>query len=125
MGKFIKKKDIWSLSLCTLAILGSSQVLADTLVPVTEKNYEFAESDLAFKNITKLVGSNQWFHFSGLTPLDNQTVVRMNRDTIYSGYVADLSQGGSITIPDVGKRYISIMVVQNDHYIDQVFSKPG
>lgn len=49
----------------------------------------------------------------------------MNRDTIYSGYVADLSQGGSITIPDVGKRYISIMVVQNDHYIDQVFSKPG
>ncbi|HBC3423973.1 DUF1254 domain-containing protein [Vibrio parahaemolyticus] len=125
MGKFIKKKDIWSLSLCTLAILGSSQVLADTLVPVTEKNYEFAESDLAFKNITKLVGSNQWFHFPGLTPLDNQTVVRMNRDTIYSGYVADLSQGGSITIPDVGKRYISIMVVQNDHYIDQVFSKPG
>ncbi|MDF5351451.1 lytic murein transglycosylase, partial [Vibrio parahaemolyticus] len=67
MGKFIKKKDIWSLSLCTLAILGSSQVLADTLVPVTEKNYEFAESDLAFKNITKLVGSNQWFHFPGLT----------------------------------------------------------
>ncbi|EMI4517269.1 lytic murein transglycosylase, partial [Vibrio parahaemolyticus] len=44
MGKFIKKKDIWSLSLCTLTILGSSQVLADTLVPVTEKNYEFAES---------------------------------------------------------------------------------
>lgn len=39
MGKFIKKKDIWSLSLCTLAILGTSQVLADTLVPVTEKNY--------------------------------------------------------------------------------------
>ncbi len=98
---------------------------ADGLVPVTEKNYEFAESDLAFHNITKLVGSNHWYHFPGLTPLDNQTVVRMNRDTIYSSYIADLSEGGTITIPDIGDRYISVMVVQNDHYIDQVFSKPG
>ncbi|AYO22838.1 DUF1254 domain-containing protein [Vibrio owensii] len=119
------KKKLLTLSLSTLALTGASHVLAETLVPVTEKNYEFAESDLAFKNITKLVGSNKWFHFPGLTPLDNQTVVRMNRDTIYSGYVADLSKGGSITIPDIGERYISVMVVQNDHYIDQVFSTPG
>ncbi|HGF3715479.1 DUF1254 domain-containing protein [Vibrio parahaemolyticus] len=117
------KKNILSLSLASLAF--ANHVFAGTFVPVTEKNYEFAESDLAFKNITKLVGSNKWFHFPGLTPLDNQTVVRMNRDTIYSGYVADLSKGGSITIPDTGDRYISVMVVQNDHYIDQVFSMPG
>ncbi|MFV0447449.1 MAG: DUF1254 domain-containing protein [Vibrio sp.] len=118
-------KNILSLSLAALALAGTTQVFAEALVPVTEKNYEFAESDLAFKNITKLVGSNKWFHFPGLTPLDNQTVVRMNRDTIYSGYVADVSKGGTITLPDTGDRYISVMVVQNDHYIDQVFSTPG
>ncbi|KZZ44342.1 lytic murein transglycosylase [Oleiphilus sp. HI0118] len=96
------------------------------VLPVTLDNYEWAESDLAFQNITKLVGSNQWFHFPGLTPLDNQTVVRMNRDTIYSGYVADLSNGGTVTIPETDDgRYLSVMIVQNDHYIDQVFTKPG
>ena len=36
------------------------------LIPVTLENYEVAESDLAFYNITKLVGTNQFFHF----PLD-------------------------------------------------------
>jgi len=123
MLKITKQK---SLSLVTLAILGSLNVVyASDLVPVTEDNYEVAESDLAFNNITKLVGSNEWYHFPGLTPLDNQTVVRMNRDTIYSAYIADLSKGGTITIPDTGERYISVMVVQNDHYIDQVFSTPG
>ncbi|MGR5096667.1 DUF1254 domain-containing protein [Vibrio maritimus] len=116
---------ILGFSVSVLSLIFTGSVSAEMLVPVTEKNYEFAESDLAFFNITKLVGSNKWYHFPGLTPLDNQTVVRMNRDTIYSGYVADLSEGGSITIPDTGGRYISVMVVQNDHYIDQVFSEPG
>ncbi len=113
------------LSLLLLASTISSSLFASTLVPVTESNYEKAESDLSFSNITKLVGSNAWFHFPALTPLDNQTVVRMNRDTIYSGYVADVSKGGTITIPDTDGRYLSVMVVQNDHYIDQVFTKPG
>ena len=54
-------------------------------IPVTMDNYEEAESDLAFYNITKLVGMNTFFHFpTGAFDLDNQTVVRMNRDTYYS-----------------------------------------
>ncbi|MCE7578468.1 DUF1214 domain-containing protein [Aliivibrio fischeri] len=113
------------LSLLLLASTVSSSLFASTLLPVTESNYEKAESDLSFSNITKLVGSNAWFHFPKLTPLDNQTVVRMNRDTIYSGYVADVSKGGTVTILDTNGRYLSVMIVQNDHYIDQVFTKPG
>ena len=51
-------------------------------IPVTLENYEVAESDLAFYNVTKLVGMNTFFHFpTGAFDLDNQTVVRMNRDT--------------------------------------------
>ncbi len=111
--------------LVVMSLSAASSGYANSLVPVSEDNYEIAESDLAFKNITKLVGSNKWYHFPGLTPLDNQTVVRMNRDTIYSAYIADLSKGGTIEIPEVGDRYISVMIVQNDHYIDQVFSTPG
>ena len=95
-------------------------------IAVTLENYEVAESDLAFYNITKLVGMNNFFHFpTGTFDLDNQTVVRMNRDTYYSGAIIDTTQGATITIPETNGRYLSVMVVQNDHYIDQVFLEPG
>ena len=64
-------------------------------IPVTLDNYEVAESDLAFYNITKLVGMNTFFHFpTGAFDLDNQTVVRMNRDTYYSGAIIHLIYSG-------------------------------
>ena len=95
-------------------------------IPVTMDNYEEAESDLAFYNVTKLVGMNTFFHFpTGAFDLDNQTVVRMNRDTYYSAAVIDTTQGATVTIPETNGRYLSVMVVQNDHYIDQVFLEPG
>ena len=95
-------------------------------IPVTLENYEVAESDLAFYNVTKLVGMNTLFHFpTGTFDLDNQTVVRMNRDTYYSAAVIDTTQGATLTIPETNGRYLSVMVVQNDHYIDQVFLEPG
>jgi hypothetical protein len=95
-------------------------------IPVTLENYEVAESDLAFYNITKLVGMNTFFHFpTGAFDLNNQTVVRMNRDTYYSGAIIDTTQGATVTIPETNGRYLSVMVVQNDHYIDQVFLEPG
>ena len=95
-------------------------------IAVTMDNYEVAESDLAFYNVTKLVGMNTFFHFpTGAFDLDNQTVVRMNRDTYYSAAVIDTTQGATVTIPETNGRYLSVMVVQNDHYIDQVFLEPG
>ena len=95
-------------------------------IAVTMDNYEEAESDLAFYNVTKLVGMNTFFHFpTGAFDLNNQTVVRMNRDTYYSAAVIDTTQGATLTIPETNGRYLSVMVVQNDHYIDQVFLEPG
>jgi hypothetical protein len=95
-------------------------------IPVTLENYRFAESDLAFYNITKLVGTNKFFHFPVEEfDLENQTVVRMNQDTVYSGAIVNVSEGASITLPETDGRYMSAMVVQNDHYIDQVFKTPG
>lgn len=95
-------------------------------VPVTLENYETAESDLAFNNISKFVGTNEFLHFPvEAFDLDNQTVVRMNRDTIYSGAIVNTSEGATLTLPETDGRYISAMVVQNDHYIDQVFKTPG
>ena len=98
---------------------------ATDTVEVTEETYEVVENYQALKNIHRLVGENKFFHFRNPTPLDNQTVVRMNQDTLYSAYVTDMSKGGEITIPDVGDRYISVMVVLKDHYINQFFVGAG
>jgi len=108
------------------AATDSDLALAPDLVPVTLDNYKTAESDLAFDNITKFVGTNEFFHFPVASfDLENQTVVRMNRDTIYSGAIVNVSEGATITLPESDGRYMSAMIVQNDHYIDQVFKTPG
>ena len=59
------------------------------------------------------------------TPVEHQPVIRMNRDTLYSVAVADISEGATVTIPDGGDRYVSVMVVNQDHYINRTFHRPG
>ena len=76
-------------------------VSAPDFIPVTLDNYKTAESDLAFNNVTKFVGTNKFLHFPvEAFDLDNQTVVRMNRDTIYSGAIVNVSKGATVTLPE-------------------------
>ena len=58
-------------------------------------------------------------------PVDNQPVIRMNRDTLYSFAVVDLSAGARLTVPDGGDRYVSVMVVNRDHYINRILHDAG
>jgi len=56
-------------------------------------------------------------HRRELFSVDNQTVVRGNRDTLYSSGVFDLDAGPvNITLPDAGKRFMSLMVLNEDQY---------
>ena len=59
------------------------------------------------------------------TPLDQQTVIRMNRDTLYSFAIVDISAGATLTVPESGDRYVSVMVVNQDHYINRIFHDAG
>nr|WP_202798358.1 DUF1214 domain-containing protein [Microbulbifer agarilyticus] len=69
---------------------------------------------------------NTFFYITEPTPLDNQTVVRMNRDTLYAGAVVDTEGGATITIPEFpDDRYFSVYVVDNDHYAAAVYYTPG
>ena len=95
-------------------------------VLVNADNFARAESDKMFAAIQAQAGGvNQWYHYRAPTPVDKQTVIRMNRDTLYSGAIVDISAGAAITIPDPGRRYLSVMVVNQDHYINKVFHEPG
>ena len=51
-----------------------------------------------------------------ITP-GNQSVIRMNQDTLYSATLLDLSEPVEITLPEVGGRYQSMHVISQDHYL--------
>jgi hypothetical protein len=64
-------------------------------------NFARAESDLYFSNLVKKNGGlNVLNHDRAPTPIDEQVIVRMNRDTLYSSSVHDLAAGPvKVTMP--------------------------
>ncbi|MCV7298936.1 DUF1254 domain-containing protein [Mycobacterium barrassiae] len=95
-------------------------------VRVTPDNFARAESDLYFGNIVKDGGFGRFFHIRELTPIDHQLVIRANRDTLYSAAVFDLDAGAvTITLPDAGGRFLSMQVIDEDHYTPEVLYDAG
>jgi len=84
-------------------------------VPVTPENFPRAESDLNFASVVKEAGLGKFVHRRDPVALDHQGLVRMNRDTLYSAAVFDLDAGPvAITLPDAGKRFVSMQIVDED-----------
>ena len=95
-------------------------------VPVGVDNFIRAETDFYFGNMMKGVGVGKFSHRREPASIDHQDVIRMNRDTLYSSAVFDLEAGPvTITLPDAGKRFMSTMIVNQDHYVPMVIYKPG
>ena len=91
--------------------------------PVTVDNFVRAESDLYFGNFAKEGGGlAKLVHRREPASIDNQTVIRLNRDTLYSSAVFDLDAGPvTVTLPDAGSRFMSLMAVSQDHYTTTVY----
>lgn len=70
-------------------------------------------------------GVNRWHHVRVPTPLDAQNVIRMNRDTLYSISIVDLAAGATVSVPDAGDRYLSVMVVNDTHHVMEVLHGAG
>ncbi len=95
-------------------------------VRVTVDNFVRAESDTYFTRFVTEGGFGKFHHERELAPIDKQTVIRLNRDTLYSFGVFDLEAGPvTITLPDAGKRYLAVQVINEDHYALDVIYKPG
>ncbi|NDR57049.1 DUF1214 domain-containing protein [Pseudoruegeria sp. M32A2M] len=101
-------------------------VAGPAAVPITIDNFVRAATDIELEKYLALAGGvNRFYHFRQPTPVENQPTIRMNRDTLYSTAVVDISQGATLTLPDVGARYMTAMIVNQDHYINEVFSGGG
>ena len=107
-------------------MLNQSAYAADEPVIVNVDNFVRAETAAQFDRFLISAGEvNKFSHNRLPTPLDKQSVIRMNRDTLYSFAVVDISKGATLTLPDVGDRYMSAMIVNEDQYINEVFHKGG
>ena len=95
-------------------------------VRVDVDNFVRAETDRMLAALQADAGGvNVFMHNREPTSIEGQTVIRMNRDTLYSFAIADISEGATVTVPEGGDRYLSVMVVNQDHYINRLFHDPG
>ena len=95
--------------------------------PVNVHNFVRAETDLYFRKTAVDDGAfGKLRHRREMASIDKQDVVRMNRDTLYSSGVFDLDAAPlTITLPDAGKRFMSMQVISQDHYTTEVAYGPG
>ena len=96
-------------------------------IPVTVENFIRAESHLYFTAVAlRENGFGQFEHHREVSPIDSQTIIRQNRDTLYSAAVFDLDAGSvTITLPDAGKRFMSLQLINEDEYSPPAIYKAG
>jgi len=117
------RRKIASAAVLLLALTAANRASAELVasdgnsVPVTVDNFNRAETDMYFGGSVKEGGLGTFRHNREATPIDKQMVIRMNRDTLYSLSVFDLDAGPvTVTLPNSGQRFMSMQVIDEDHY---------
>jgi len=94
--------------------------------PVTPETFPRAETDLHFSSFVKDAGLGKFTHQRAPAAVDKQRAVRIDRDTLSSTAVFDLNAGPvTITLPDAGKRFLSMQMIDEDGYTPDVVYGPG
>ena len=115
---------------CLALLIGTGMMLLNgnttaAFEKVTVDNFVRAESDMTLSRYVKQGAFGKILNMREPTPIDRQDVIRMNRDTIYSMGVFDLSKPVTIVKPDTGGRFQSMQVISQDQYTLAVEYEPG
>ncbi len=95
-------------------------------MPITVDNFVRAETDRTLRSFVTQGALGKFNHFHELTPVADQHVQRTNRDTLYSISVYDLGAGPvTITLPEAGVRFMTMIVIDEDHYVYTVVYGAG
>jgi hypothetical protein len=105
------------------AIAFAAQANAAELVTVD--NFERAETQRTMQDYVNLGGFGKFHHIRKPVPIDAQAVVRMQVDTLYSFGVFDLTTPVTITLPDTGGRFMSALIINEDHSMIPVEYAPA
>ena len=117
---------VLAISLAVAASVALAQTPASTPTLVTVDNYNRAQSDVNFAGAVKNGSLGNFQHGRELAPPGKRGIIRPNRDTLYSFAVFDLDAGPvTITLPDAGKRFSGMQVVNQDQYTRAVYYGSG
>jgi hypothetical protein len=93
---------------------------------VTVYDFVRADTDRQFKDYSQMGAFGKFLHSKEPYNIDKQVTVRANRDTLYSFGIFDLDAGPlTVTLPETEGRYMSLHVVNEDHYMKPVIYAPG
>jgi para-nitrobenzyl esterase len=99
---------------------------ASPAIPVDVGTFVRAETDMYFAKTVQRGAFGKFVHDRAVVAIDKQDVVGMNRDTLYSYAVFDLDAAPvTITLPDTGKRFMSLLAISQDHYVVDLVYAPG
>jgi hypothetical protein len=102
------------LSALLALICGTTNLHADQ---VTVENFDRAETDTYISGLAQKGAFGRILHEREHASADEQLVVRINLDTLYSFGIFDLSTPLTINKPDNGDRFQSLLVLDQDHYV--------
>lgn len=121
----MKKSILVSSVLMLLSLIGAVTAEEQKL-GVNLRNFNTVETHIQMDRYQKVAGGiNIFKHNREMVDIDNQTTIAMNRDTLYSFAVLDLSKPVIITMPKADKRFMALQIIDEDHYSPFVFEKPG
>ena len=121
------KLSFYALAALTLINGTQAQSRADNAVPVTPENFIRAETDRYFGKIAKNGSFGKFTQNREFGPIDKQNaIVRPQRDTLFSLGVFDLDAGPvTVILPNAGKHFMSMQVMDEDMYTHQVTYDAG
>jgi hypothetical protein len=95
-------------------------------VPVTVYEYVRAETDVQFRKYSEFMGCfGKFVHGREPYSVEHQITHSSNRDTLYSFGTFDLTHPLTVTLPGTNGRYMSLMLVSQDHDIYPGLYAPG
>jgi hypothetical protein len=116
-----------ALTILILPVAAAQAANADAAsVPVNITNFNRAETDSYLTRTVSQGAFGKILHNRDVTLLPKQSAPRSNRDTLYSAGVFDLEASPvTIVLPDTGRRFMSMEVISEDHYVIEVVYAPG
>jgi hypothetical protein len=96
------------------------------VIKVNALNYVRAKTALQFdKYYASAGGINRFSHSRSVAGIENRSSKRLNRDTLYSVAIVDISEGAVVEMPEAAGRYMSLQVVNEEGYTNAVFHGGG
>ena len=94
-------------------------------IEVNVENFVRAETDQYMARYVAIGAFGRFVHAREPVPIEEQNVIRMNRDTLYSIGVFDLNEPVTIQKPKGDSRFQSMLAISQDHFVVGVEHDPG